>query len=102
MNQVYDIHGNWMESIFKYLDAEELPDDELQAHQIRIKSAQYSMIEGQLYRRSYNGPYLRCLDLEKMKYVLSKLHERVCGPGQPIEPTHKGATSLPCIRTPMS
>ena len=78
MNQVYDIHGNWMESIFKYLDGGELPNDELQAHQIKIKSAQYSMIGGQLYRKSYSGPYLRCLDPEEAKYVFSKLHEGVC------------------------
>ena len=64
VNQVYDIHGSWMESIIKYLEIGELPNDELQAHRIRIKSARYSMIGGRLYRKSYNGPYLRCLEPE--------------------------------------
>lgn len=45
-NQVNDIHGSWMEPIIKYLEVGELPKDELQEHWIRIKSAQYSMIEG--------------------------------------------------------
>ena len=29
VNQVYDIHGSWMEPIFKYLEAGELLEDEL-------------------------------------------------------------------------
>lgn len=59
VNQVYNIHEKWMESIVKYLEITELPENELQAHRIRIKLVQYSMIGGQLYKRSYSGPYLR-------------------------------------------
>ena len=40
-----------MEPIVKYLEAWELLEDELQAHQIRIKLTQYNMISGQLYIR---------------------------------------------------
>ena len=36
------------------------------------------MIGGQLYRRSYSGSYLRCLDPEEAKYVISELCEGVC------------------------
>lgn len=79
VSQVYDAHESWMEPIIKYLKARELLEDELQALQIRIKSARYSIIEDQLYKRSYSMPYLRCLDLEEAKYVISELHEGVCG-----------------------
>ncbi|RVW35267.1 hypothetical protein CK203_085864 [Vitis vinifera] len=79
VSQVHDAHGSWMEPIIKYLETRELPNDELQANRIRIKSARCSMIGDQLYRRSYSGPYLKCLDPKKAKYVLSELHERVCG-----------------------
>ncbi|KAL6321029.1 hypothetical protein AAG906_012010 [Vitis piasezkii] len=61
VSQVHDAHGSWMESI------------------IKIKSARCSMIGDQLYKRSYSGPYLKCLDPEEAKYVLSELHEGVCG-----------------------
>ena len=39
VNQVYDIHGNWMEPIIKYLETGKLLEDELLAHWIRIKFA---------------------------------------------------------------
>ena len=59
---MYDAQGSWMEPIIKYLEIGELLQDELQAHQLKINFARYSMIEDQLYRRSCSGPYLRCLD----------------------------------------
>lgn len=46
VSQVYDIHGTWMEPIIKYLEMGELPNDELLAHRIKIKSTRYSIIEG--------------------------------------------------------
>ena len=79
VSQVHDAHGSWMEPIIKCLETVELPNDELQANRIRIKSARCSMIGDQLYERSYSGPYLKCLDPEEAKYVLSELHEGVCG-----------------------
>lgn len=93
-----------MEPIIKYLEIRGPLEDELQAHQIKIKSARYSMIRDQLYKRSYSGPYLRCLDLEEAKYVLSELHKGVCrnylGTRHLlIEPAHKSTTGPPCIRT---
>ena len=55
---MYDAQGSWMEPIIKYLEIGELLEDELQAHQLKINFARYSMIEDQLYRRSCSGPYL--------------------------------------------
>ena len=48
VSQMYDTHGSWMEPIIKYLEARELPEDELQAHHIRINFARYNMIGDQL------------------------------------------------------
>ncbi|RVX16976.1 hypothetical protein CK203_003423 [Vitis vinifera] len=42
---------------------------------------------GHLYKRSFTGPYLRCLSPSKALYVLAELHEGVCG-------NHSGGRSL--------
>ena len=49
------------------------------AHKIQIQSAQFSIVDGQLYKRSLGGPYLKCLTLEQAWYVLAELHESICG-----------------------
>ncbi|RVW32623.1 Pol polyprotein [Vitis vinifera] len=42
---------------------------------------------GHLYKRSFTGPYLRCLNHSEALYVLAELHEGVCG-------NHSGGRSL--------
>ena len=37
------------------------------------------MIGEHLYKRSFTGPYLRCLNHSEALYVLAELHEGVCG-----------------------
>ncbi|RVW86048.1 hypothetical protein CK203_041504 [Vitis vinifera] len=34
---------------------------------------------GHLYKRSFTGPYLRCLGHSEAQYVLAELHEGICG-----------------------
>ena len=37
------------------------------------------MINGQLFKRSLDGPYLKCLTTEQGHYLLAELHEGICG-----------------------
>ena len=39
----------------------------------------FSLVNRQLFKRSLNGPYLKCLTTEQGQYVLVELHERICG-----------------------
>ncbi|KAK4389700.1 hypothetical protein Sango_2307000, partial [Sesamum angolense] len=39
----------------------------------------FIMIDGELYRRTTEGPLLKCLGPEKTKYVLREIHEGSCG-----------------------
>ncbi|RVX03586.1 hypothetical protein CK203_027892 [Vitis vinifera] len=43
------------------------------------RSPRFTLINDHLYRQSFGGPYLRCLSDLKPKYVLTELHEGVCG-----------------------
>ncbi|KAL6327131.1 hypothetical protein AAG906_014949 [Vitis piasezkii] len=68
-----------MHDIVKYLKTGELPEDEKQMHKLRIQTTRFTLISDHLYRRSFGGPYLRCLSNPKAKYVLAELYEGVCG-----------------------
>ncbi|XP_038715980.1 uncharacterized protein LOC120009442 [Tripterygium wilfordii] len=44
-----------------------------------VKAARYTLIDGELYRRSFTLPYLRCLAPREADYVLREVHEGICG-----------------------
>ena len=41
---------------------------------------QYILCRGQLYRRSYDDIYLRCLKKEEAEKVMEEVHQGICGP----------------------
>ncbi|RVX05343.1 Gypsy retrotransposon integrase-like protein 1 [Vitis vinifera] len=77
----------WTHNIAEYLRAGTLPEDPKQAHKIRVQAARFTLIGGHLYKRSFTGPYLRCLGHSEAQYVLAELHEGICG-------NHTGGRSL--------
>nr|CAN62495.1 hypothetical protein VITISV_027483 [Vitis vinifera] len=77
----------WTNNIIGYLRTGTLPGDPKQAHKIRVQAARFTLIGGHLYKRSFTGPYLRCLNHSEALYVLTELHEGVCG-------NHSGGRSL--------
>ncbi|KAL6332056.1 hypothetical protein AAG906_020735 [Vitis piasezkii] len=77
----------WTEVITRYLRIGSLPDEPKQAHKIWVQVARFTIIREHLYKRSFTGPYLRCLNCLEALYVLAELHEGVCG-------NHSGGRSL--------
>nr|CAN79539.1 hypothetical protein VITISV_011362 [Vitis vinifera] len=71
----------------QYIRTGTLPGDPKQAHKIRVQAARFTLIGGHLYKRSFTGPYLRCLGHSEAQYVLAELHEGICG-------NHSGGRSL--------
>ncbi|RVW70979.1 Transposon Tf2-2 polyprotein [Vitis vinifera] len=69
----------WMQVIIEYLRTGTLPEEPKQAHKIRVQAARFTLIGGHLYKWSFTGPYLRCLNHSEALYVLAELHEEVCG-----------------------
>ena len=70
---------DWTEAIIEYLRIGTLPKEPKQAHKTQVQAARFTLIGGHLYKRSFTGPYLRCLDYSEALYVLAELHEGVCG-----------------------
>ncbi|GJX49514.1 reverse transcriptase domain-containing protein [Tanacetum coccineum] len=68
----------WMTPIFEYLKEETLPADVKKARAVRRKSQRFAVINGTLYRKSFLGPWLRCVGPLQANYVLREIHEGSC------------------------
>ena len=67
-----------MNPLIDYIVNRIFPDDMNESRKIKIKAARFTIIEGQLYRKSYPGPYLTCITGEKILNVLAELHDGEC------------------------
>ena len=70
---------SWMDPITLYLSTGQLPMERNKAHKLQNQAARFSLIDGQLFKRSLGGPYLKCLTPKQSQYVLAELHEGICG-----------------------
>ena len=70
---------SWLTPIMHYLSSGELPDNRFEAHEIQVQASRFSLVNGQLYKWSLDGPYLKCLTPQLGQYILAELHEGICG-----------------------
>ncbi|XP_076894298.1 uncharacterized protein LOC143546528 [Bidens hawaiensis] len=68
-----------MTPLLRYLQEGIIPDDKEESRKLKIQALQYEVIDEDLYRRSYLGPYLRCIELKEAEYVIREIHEGICG-----------------------
>ena len=79
VNDIEEVYPSWMTPIVRYLSSREFPDSRVEVHKIQVQAARFSLVNRQLYKRSLEGPYLKCLTTQQGKYALVELHERICG-----------------------
>ncbi|XP_074358121.1 uncharacterized protein LOC141697580 [Apium graveolens] len=65
----------WMTPIHNYIRAETLLENKLQARYLCYQAAKYVEYDGVLYKRGFNQPLLRCVDLEEGNYIHREVHE---------------------------
>ncbi|XP_074293538.1 uncharacterized protein LOC141620612 [Silene latifolia] len=78
---------DWRTPYLDWLRHSKLPDDKSKVRAFRVKSSRFILIDDTLFRKSLEGPYLRCLDKEEAQTVLHALHSGECG-------NHAGDMSL--------
>ena len=61
VSQIDEESSSWLTPIMCYLHSGELADNRSEAHKIQIQVARFSLMNGQLHKRSLDGPYLKCL-----------------------------------------
>ena len=59
-----------MTPIVQYLKDGQLPEDKSKARLLRLKVSRYILYDGQLYRKGFLTPLLKCVDLEEGNYIL--------------------------------
>ncbi|XP_075479412.1 uncharacterized protein LOC142520294 [Primulina tabacum] len=78
---------DWRTDIIDYLKEGKLPDNPREVRKLKMKCSRYVMVGDVLFRTSFAGPLLRCLNYKKADYVLREVHEGCCG-------NHLGAYAL--------
>jgi hypothetical protein len=69
----------WVEPYLEYLTTKKLPEDEVQKRQIEHRAKAYTIIDGQLYKRSTSGIFMRCISQVDGIEILREIHEGECG-----------------------
>nr|GFA42040.1 hypothetical protein [Tanacetum cinerariifolium] len=68
----------WITPIYDYLTEEILPREKKKARAIRRKAGRYAVTNEVLYKKSFLGPWLRCVRPLLENYVLRELHDGSC------------------------
>ncbi|KAK1686158.1 hypothetical protein QYE76_047006 [Lolium multiflorum] len=62
-----------------YLIDQKLPEDEVLARQIIRRARSYTIVDGQLYKRSATGVFLKCVSSQDGIEILREIHAGDCG-----------------------
>ncbi|XP_020673053.1 uncharacterized protein LOC110092728 [Dendrobium catenatum] len=66
---------SWINLILSFLQDVVLPEELMAATRLRRRAANFTIIGGELYKRAFTGPYLKCLPPSEADYALRE----VCG-----------------------
>lgn len=78
---------HWITDLIKYLQTGEIPTAHARARKVKLRAPRFKVLEGKLYRRSYSGPLMRCLNAFEADLVMTELHSGICS-------AHQGGRSL--------
>src|SRR3954464_7883539 len=79
VNMVTKVPTAWTKPFIEYLENGTLPDDEVERRQIVRRAKGYTVINGQLYKRSTIGVYLKCVSQLEGMEILREIHLGDCG-----------------------
>ncbi|XP_075670109.1 uncharacterized protein LOC142639858 [Castanea sativa] len=71
---------SWIDPVVLYLKENILLEEKSKAEKVCRKAPWFWLSKDQkLYKRSFSGPYLLCMNLKVTKLLLEELHEGICG-----------------------
>ena len=79
--------SNWATPLISYLKNGVLPNGKEAARKLKVQAVQFVLIKDVLYKRGFSCPYIRCLGLEKVNYIIREVHKGICR-------SHSGSRSL--------
>jgi hypothetical protein len=69
----------WVKPIKEFLVNGSLPADENESRRIQRRSKAYTIINGEMYKRSVTGVLQRCVEPKEGKEMLLEIHQGECG-----------------------
>ncbi|XP_023768988.1 uncharacterized protein LOC111917544 [Lactuca sativa] len=69
----------WMTPFQEYLQRGVLSDDHDEARKIRINASSYAIVNGELYKKRFTYPWLKCADQAKGEDILQEAHSGQVG-----------------------
>lgn len=76
---VIERSNGWLTPYLDYLNDGIFPSDWILIKKIKHRSSYFILIDGDLYRRAFSSPLLKCLVPSKATYVLREVHEEIYG-----------------------
>jgi transposase InsO family protein len=73
------VEAVWMKTYLAYLTRGKLPEDPIHRRQVMRRSKDFTIINGELYKRSTTGVLQRCIAQEDGIALLRENHEGTCG-----------------------
>ena len=70
---------SWTQPYLNFLVDGKLPEDKVLRRQIVRREKSYTIISGELYKRSASGVFQCCVSLEEGVEILREIHEGECG-----------------------
>ncbi|XP_019155249.1 PREDICTED: uncharacterized protein LOC109152130 [Ipomoea nil] len=72
----------WIEDILRYKEEGKLHDDHTVAARVRRKAPSFEIVDGQLYKKSFGGPFLKCLLQPEAEKIMDEAHRGICAAHQ--------------------
>ncbi|XP_071727830.1 uncharacterized protein [Rutidosis leptorrhynchoides] len=76
--EVEEEERSWMTPIIEFLTKGTLPIDLSEVRKIKMKAPMYLLEKGVLYRKSFLGPHLWCLNPTQAESIIREVHEGMC------------------------
>jgi hypothetical protein len=72
------MHQQNIKPYLEYLTNKKLPKDEVQRRQIERRAKAYTITDGQLYKQSTSGVFMKCIPQVDAIKILREIHESEC------------------------
>jgi ribonuclease HI len=66
--------NSWIFPVMRFLESGETPNDPKEAAKVKRRACSYVLLDNQLYRRGFAIPLLKCVEEEKVEYILTEIH----------------------------
>ena len=70
---------DWRKPLIEYIEHGRLPEDPRVRADIKRRAPQFIFHDKMLFRRSYEGLFLRCLDKEEAQQTMEEAYSGTCG-----------------------